>query len=141
MDKGIYAWRYRWMGVFPNQHIANDAGAWHGSEIPHIFGTIAIRNSKLAPTADQLKVSELMNSAWAAFAKDPEAGLSKLGWPLYNKKGTIICSNTRSVTKNDFLENSLVLLADNSGPGATFALGEKYDDQCSLLKNNIQQLL
>jgi carboxylesterase type B len=89
MDKGIHAWRYRWMGVFPDQHIADDAGAWHGSEIPHVFGTIGTGNrSELAVTADQLKVSGVMNSAWAAFAKDPEAGLSKFGWPLYSEKGT-----------------------------------------------------
>lgn len=86
-DKGVKAWRYRWMGVFPNQNIADDAGAWHTSEIPHVFGTIVIYQSIAKATDNQLKVSSLMNSAWAAFAKDPETGLSKLGWPLYNEKG------------------------------------------------------
>jgi carboxylesterase type B len=87
MDKGVHAWRYRWMGTFPNQRIAKDAGAWHGSEIAHVFGTIGGFSSAVKPVAEQQKVSALMNSAWAAFAKDPESGLLKLGWPLYNEKG------------------------------------------------------
>jgi carboxylesterase type B len=87
MSKGVNAWRYRWMGTFPNQRIAPDAGAWHGSEIPHVFGTIANNSQTVKATSDQLKVSELMNKAWATFAKDPESGLLKLGWPLYNEKG------------------------------------------------------
>ncbi|TID17911.1 prolyl oligopeptidase (secreted protein) [Venturia nashicola] len=123
MDKGIKAWRYRWMGVFPNQRISHDAGAWHGSEIPHVFGTIVLQQSRAKVTEEQMKVSGLMNSAWATFAKDPETGLSKLGWPLYNEK-----------------EDSLVLLAEKNGPGATFALGAKYDNQCGLIKDNIPQL-
>ena len=85
-DKNVHAWRYRWMGVFPNQAIAPDAGAWHGSEIPHVFGNIATNSATVAATAEQLKVSELMNRAWATFAKDPENGLLKFGWPLYDEK-------------------------------------------------------
>jgi cholinesterase len=91
MDKGVHAWRYRWMGSFPNQRIAKDAGAWHGSEIAHVFGTIGGFSSTVKPVAEQQKVSALMNNAWAAFAKDPESGLLKLGWPLYNEKGMIPC--------------------------------------------------
>jgi carboxylesterase type B len=85
-DKNVHAWRYRWMGVFPNQAIAPDAGAWHGSEIPHVFGNIATNSATVAATPAQLKVSELMNKAWATFAKDPENGLLKFGWPLYDEK-------------------------------------------------------
>jgi len=123
MDKGVHAWRYRWMGTFPNQRIAKDAGAWHGSEIAHVFGTIGGFSSAVKPVAEQQKVSALMNSAWAAFARDPESGLLKLGWPLYNEK-----------------ENTLILLAENNGPGATFVPGGKFDGQCNLIKNNIPQL-
>ncbi|KAF1985683.1 alpha/beta-hydrolase [Aulographum hederae CBS 113979] len=36
---GVPAWRYRYFGQFPNQHLADDSGAWHSSEIAMIFGT------------------------------------------------------------------------------------------------------
>jgi cholinesterase len=75
------------MGVFPNQRISDDAGAWHGSEIAHVFGNIKSHSKVVPATSEQIKVSELMNTAWATFAKDPENGLLKLGWPLYNEKG------------------------------------------------------
>jgi carboxylesterase type B len=141
MDKGVHAWRYRWMGAFPNQHIADDAGAWHGSEIPHVFGNIATNSATVQATSDQLKVSELMNSAWATFAKDPESGLLKLGWPLYNEKGTDThIQSDPSVFLIRSTEDSLILLAEKNGPGATFAPGGKFDSQCNLIKNNIPQL-
>lgn len=96
IDKGIHAWRYRWMGTFPNQKISLgggvslEGGSWHGSEIAHVFGNAERISSggKVAATENQLKVSELMNTAWAEFAKDPDKGLSKLGWPVYNEKGS-----------------------------------------------------
>ncbi|KAF2430923.1 alpha/beta-hydrolase [Tothia fuscella] len=122
VDKGIEAWRYRWMGVFPNQRISPDAGAWHGSEIAHVFGN-ADRSSmggSVRATENQLKVSELMNKAWGVFAKDPKKGLNGLGWPTYNEK-----------------ENTLILLAENNGPGATFVQGGKFDAECNRISNNI----
>jgi carboxylesterase type B len=86
------------MGVFPNQRISPDAGAWHGSEIAHVFGN-ADRSgvgSGIKATESQLKVSELMNKAWAAFAKNPEKNLLEMGWPLYNEKGrTNLCIEQR----------------------------------------------
>jgi cholinesterase len=92
IDKGIQAWRYRWMGVFPNQKISPDAGAWHGSEITHVFGNVNgnVLGGRVKATENQIKVSELMNKAWADFAKDPEKGLLNLGWPIYKEKGVSI---------------------------------------------------
>ncbi|KAF1809651.1 alpha/beta-hydrolase [Eremomyces bilateralis CBS 781.70] len=121
-DNAVHSWRYRWMGVFPNQAIAPDAGAWHGSEISHVFGTLGVFGTVPA-TPEQVQVSKLMNTAWAAFAKSPKYGLLKLGWPLYNET-----------------ENSLILLADKNGPGATFVPGGKFDAQCNLITNNVPQL-
>jgi hypothetical protein len=31
-----------------------------------------------------------MQHAWATFAKDPEKGLSGLGWPVYQQSGTFL---------------------------------------------------
>lgn len=112
------------MGVFPNQRISPTAGAWHGSEIPHVFG-LSDAVSKTKPAVEnQKKVSEVMNSAWAAFAKSPVDGLTKFGWPLYNAN-----------------EDTLVQLAENNGPGVTLAKGNKFDGQCGMIKNNVPGFL
>jgi cholinesterase len=140
MDKGVNAWRYRWMGVFPNQRISDDAGAWHGSEIAHVFGNIKSHSKSVPATTEQIKVSELMNNAWAIFTKDPENGLLKLGWPRYNEKGKMMLNPRRFSSNRYSPENSLILLGENNGPGATFAPGGKFDSQCNLINNNIPQL-
>jgi hypothetical protein len=127
----------------PRWGVPLEGGSWHGSEIAHVFDNserISSRD-KVAATENQLKVSELMNKAWAEFAKDPEKGLSKLGWPVYNEKGS---SNPHS---DEFqllfspllppTENTLILLAENNGPSATFAMGRTFDAQCNRLTNNL----
>jgi carboxylesterase type B len=75
------------MAQWPNQRISPDAGAWHSSEIPSVFG---LPDSKSAgpATKDQATLSAFMNKAWAEFAKDPENGLERLGLPLYDQTGT-----------------------------------------------------
>jgi carboxylesterase type B len=87
VDKGIHVWRYRWMGEWPNQRISPYAGAFHGSEIAHVFGLAEQISKKTAATEQQLKIATVMNKAWATFAKDPVNGLLQLGWPLYNASG------------------------------------------------------
>lgn len=48
-------------------------------------------------------LSNVIMQAWATFAKDPQNGLTKLGWPKYNPLG-----------------KTLILLGEGNGPGATF---------------------
>lgn len=72
-------WRYRWFGDFPNLRITTvpDSGAWHGSEIPIIFGTdMDIQNLVQRTPAEEL-ISTFMRQVWTSFAKDPVNGLIK----------------------------------------------------------------
>lgn len=70
--------------MFPNQEISPKAGAYHSAEIPLLFGTSADTG---ADTVQEVKLSKNMRHAWAEFGKDPENGLVKLGWPVYDQKG------------------------------------------------------
>lgn len=72
-------WRYRWFGQFPNLELTSgrSSGAWHGSEIPIIFGTDMVVQDIVARTPAEAAISTYMRGAWAAFAKDPVNGLTK----------------------------------------------------------------
>ncbi|KJR81634.1 uncharacterized protein SPSK_00767 [Sporothrix schenckii 1099-18] len=74
-------WRYRYFGVFPNMNPLPWMRAYHGSEFPMVFGTADTFGGPNTPAQDAL--SAYMQTAWVAFAKDPQKGLLDLGWPLY----------------------------------------------------------
>jgi carboxylesterase type B len=64
-------------------------GACHAFEIPLVVGTYGLTKSEgswfpcEAPTKDEKVVSEYMQGAWVAFAKDPVDGLLTYGWPKW----------------------------------------------------------
>jgi cholinesterase len=76
------------------------AGPFHGSEIGLVFGTTEYQqtffsemtNEKISypDTAEQKSLTKMMMTAWATFAKDPENGLDRLGWPVYDEKSEIL---------------------------------------------------
>lgn len=79
-------WRYTYYGEFPNtQLLANvDSGAWHGSDIFALMNQFPRAPGVPANTPRQDDVVRYMQGAWAAFARDPVAGLSEYGWPQFN---------------------------------------------------------
>jgi cholinesterase len=79
---GVKAWRYRWMPVFPNQKLSEDAGAWHGIDLISVFGL-----ERADDTADQTAFKKYVNTIWAKFAKSPQHGLSEAGLPVYDPNG------------------------------------------------------
>lgn len=93
-DNKVKSWRYLYAGEWPNQDLAPGAGAWHGSEIGMVFGTTEYQQHfygemlkqkiHVPDTAAQKKLSDVMMTAWSDFAKNPETGLVKLGWPVYD---------------------------------------------------------
>ena len=72
-------WRYRWFGDFPNLRLTTvpDSGAWHGSEVPLIFGTDMDIQNLVERTPSEELISTFMREVWATFAKDPVNGLTK----------------------------------------------------------------
>jgi carboxylesterase type B len=81
---GLPTWRYFFNATFPNMQPNNlpDLGAFHGSEVPLVFGTFPIAGA----TEEQIKVSRIMQKAWADFAKNPAQGP---GWAEYSKVNMI----------------------------------------------------
>lgn len=85
--KGYGVHRYLYNASFPNMDIYPDAGVWHSSEIPEVFGTYSPKNQYGAATAQQIKLSKFMQTAWANFAKHPATGPGE-GWPELGGQGT-----------------------------------------------------
>ncbi|MCJ1311332.1 hypothetical protein MMC25_005003 [Agyrium rufum] len=73
---GYAVWRYYFDAAFPNTQLFPDAGVYHSSEIPEVFGTY----SSAGATAQQIALSKYMQTTWASFAKNPAAGPD---WPRY----------------------------------------------------------
>ena len=72
-------WRYRYFGDFPNLELTSvpPSGAWHGSEIPVIWGTDLDIQNLAARTTAESQIASYLRGAWVAFAKDPVNGLNK----------------------------------------------------------------
>ncbi len=110
LSAGIPTWRYRYFGVFPDLAISSEAGTYHGAELPIIFDTVP---ATPPPTQAEISIANYMRGAWAAFAKDPQNGLSNYGWPSYN-------------TSHD----TLIRLAYNNITGTNVINPYKYDADC-----------
>jgi carboxylesterase type B len=65
-------------------------------------------------TPEEAKLSLNIRHAWAEFAKDPENGLKKLGWPVY-----------------DPAKETLVRLGYKNGSEPVFASNAKYISACA----------
>ncbi|KAK8214673.1 carboxylesterase [Phyllosticta capitalensis] len=76
--------RYFYAGNFTNISPRPWMGAYHESELPLLFGTHADFRGNSTPF--EYEVSHTMQDTWVAFARDPENGLDRLGWPAYAAK-------------------------------------------------------
>lgn len=113
--QGVPAWRYRYMAAFPNSQIVANASAVHGAEISLVWGTMTNTPTAAAipNTPDEEALSAKMRHLWASFAKDPEKGLQKLGYPMYDPK-----------------KDTLVRLGNGNKGEVDLVAGAMYDHSC-----------
>jgi len=90
-------WRYRYNGVFPDVSTFANAGAYHTSEIPEVWGTYPLATSFGKVTANQIALSKYMQGAWAGFAKNPTSGP---GWPKLGSAAGVELGDLGSPTEN-----------------------------------------
>lgn len=111
---GVPVWRARYFGVWPNVNPLPWLGAYHSSDLPMVFGTSDLRGPD---TEAEKETSRYMQSAWAAFARDPVNGLTaeEFAWPTYGRseKKTLIELGTNGSTSQ-----------------AVFVAGNKFDGAC-----------
>ncbi|OLN87368.1 Cocaine esterase [Colletotrichum chlorophyti] len=75
---GYTAYRYRYDPAFASTSIFSNAGSYHTSEIPSVFGTYPLYTKWGKKTDQQAKLSTYMQGVWGGFANNPGAGV---GWP------------------------------------------------------------
>jgi carboxylesterase type B len=106
----VPVWRTRYFGEWPNLNPLPWLHAYHSSDIPMIFGTSDLRGPD---TAAETAMSKVYQNAWAAFARDPENALDKLGWPRYDPEG-----------------QTLIKLGVGNSSVTVFGKGNEYDTLC-----------
>ncbi|ORX94929.1 Alpha/Beta hydrolase protein [Clohesyomyces aquaticus] len=82
----IPVFRYQHAGTYPNLNPFEWLGAYHGSDIPLIFGTygLPMSNNLGNASAFEAEVSRTMQDHIIAFARDPYHGPQKMGWSPLN---------------------------------------------------------
>ncbi|KAL0936343.1 para-nitrobenzyl esterase (carboxylesterase) [Colletotrichum truncatum] len=81
---GYTAYRYRYDASFASTDIFKNAGAYHTSEIPSVFGTYPLYSKFGSVTDQQIKLSSYMQKLWSGFAKKPSDGMA---WPKVSVLG------------------------------------------------------
>jgi cholinesterase len=120
--RGLTTYLYRYFPDYPNTFLLpKSQGAYHTSEIPQIFGTAAKLTGE-ANTPSEQKLSRFLQSAWAAFAKDPES-LKKppFSFPAYNPK--------------DSMEKTLIGFGAYENANFTLLPPFNYDMYCDAIMN------
>ncbi|KAF4921581.1 Para-nitrobenzyl esterase [Colletotrichum viniferum] len=114
LAQGVPAWIYRYFGDWDNTRLFPTSGAYHGVDLHMIFGASG-DVSGIPPSDAQRETTKVMQRAWAAFANNPQNGLSEvIGWPKFNPE-----------------TDSLVLLALDNDPQPSFVKPDVYGAPCS----------
>ncbi|KAI1850387.1 hypothetical protein JX265_002285 [Neoarthrinium moseri] len=80
---GAPVFRYEYAGNFSNISPRGWMGAWHGSEIPIVFGTHS--NYRGPSTALENQTSVAMQDAWVSLVAGGAVGMTSQAWPLYSQ--------------------------------------------------------
>lgn len=72
------------IAIFPDISTRPDLRAYHASEITLVFGSYNESFPAIPSTPTEVALSRFVQSAWVAFARDPQKGLLDFGWPMYD---------------------------------------------------------
>lgn len=118
-ELGLTSYRARYMAdwdslrLFYQSDPPFTSGAYHGSDINMVVGNTA-GVSGIAPSVEEVKLTETIQEAWAAFAADPADGLTSVkGWPKYQADS-----------------ETLILLGYNTTSAVKFVNPMTYDSTC-----------
>ncbi|KAF3763189.1 alpha/beta-hydrolase [Cryphonectria parasitica EP155] len=82
LSPNLKTWRYQWAGNFSNIDGGVPwLGAYHYSDLYMLFGTWPIAPGEVSQF--EVETCQKMQDLLVAFVKDPDNGLSDLGWPTY----------------------------------------------------------
>ena len=76
----IPIFRYQHAGTYPNLNPLDWVGAYHGSDLPLLFGTYGLVKTSGNVTKFESEVSRAIQDHVIAFAKDPYSGPQLIGW-------------------------------------------------------------
>ncbi|PVH97349.1 carboxylesterase family protein [Periconia macrospinosa] len=111
---GVPVWRYRFMGVFPSVTPLQTLGAYHGADVPFLWGTLKPIDPNTHVQPNEIAASKYLMAAFAAFVRDPEAGLIRhFQWPTYDED-----------------KRTLIELFRNETPAAALVDPKPYDVTC-----------
>jgi hypothetical protein len=112
----VPVWRYHFANIKPGQ----SKGAGTDDDVAQVFGDGVSTFSKL------------FQSAFAGFIRDPQNGLSRLGWPRYDAQGkqwSAIDSHAQCLIE---LGNTLVRVGQDGVTSVDFPNAHTYDEFCQL---------
>ncbi|KAK1624293.1 Alpha/Beta hydrolase protein [Colletotrichum phormii] len=113
---GRTTYRYYYSAVSNNTSPRSWMGAYHGSELPMIFGTHA--DFRGNSTTFEYALSRVMMDAYAASVKDSTAGLDAIGWAAYTAEDRLV----RSYGQNNNVTVGKRTLSDIETEFATLGL-------------------
>ncbi|KAI8311553.1 Cocaine esterase [Colletotrichum sp. SAR11_59] len=121
-SNGYTAYRYRYDPSFASTSIFANAGSYHTSEIPSVFGTYGQYAKWGAASAQQTKLSSWMQGVWGRFAKNPAGGV---GWTKAVESFNVPANGTFSI--NNAPGNSLLASYHNFSKTCTNIHGDFID--------------
>jgi carboxylesterase 2 len=129
-QQGYQVWRYFFSATFENTDLGYaNPGAYHGSEIPLVWGTYPTKNA----TGDEPLLSNTMQQAWADFARNAKAdngvgpASASLIWPQF-------VGGTQNLPYSNFNTEDLESFAN--GPITTPVAEKIADANCALYWSN-----